>query len=154
MQRHLIYPLLVVTAGVGLLLLLGYGEAFGRKHPLQQLPVTGRLTDGGMFTGRLTVQELTADDRGQLAASGVLTGTALPQTGTATKIPPRAFTTRAPLLDLRGTCSTLVLELEPIFLDPLRQEVSLAPVTLDMQAIQKDERLLSTALCALARLQE
>lgn len=154
MQRHLIYLLLVVTPGVGLLPLLGYSEAFGGKHPLQQLPVTGRLADGGTFTGRLTVQELTADDRGQLAATGVLTGTALPQTGTATKIPPRAFTTRAPLLDLRGTCSTLVLDLEPIFLDPLRQEVRLVPVTLDIQARQKDERLLSTALCALARLQE
>lgn len=154
MQRHLIYPLLVVTAGVGLLLLLGYSEALGGKHPLQQLPVTGRLADGGTFTGRLTVQELTADEHGKLAASGVLTGTALPQTGTATKIPPRAFTTRAPLLDLRGTCSTLVLDLEPIFLAPLRQEVRLVPVTLDIQTIRKDERLLSTTLCALARLQE
>jgi hypothetical protein len=154
MQRHLIYLFLVVTAGAGLLLLLGYSEAFGGKHPLQRLPVTGRLADGGTFTGRLTVQELTTDDRGQLAATGVLTGTALSQTGTATKIPPRAFTTRAPLLDLRGTCSTLVLDLEPIFLDPLRQEVRLVPVTLDMRTIQKDERLLSTTLCALARLQE
>lgn len=97
MQRHLISLLLIVTAGVGLLLLLGSSEAFGDKHPLQQLPVTGRLADGGTFTGRLTVQELMTDDRGQLAASGVLTGTAVPQTGTATKIPPRAFTTRAPL---------------------------------------------------------
>lgn len=154
MQRHLISLLLIVTAGVGLLLLLGSSEAFGDKHPLQQLPVTGRLADGGTFTGRLTVQELMTDDRGQLAASGVLTGTAIPQTGTVTKIPPRAFTTRAPLLDLRGTCSTLVLDLEPIFLDPLRQEVRLVPVTLDMHTLQKDARLLRTTLCALARLQE
>ena len=154
MQRHLISLFLVVTAGVGLLLLLGSSEAFGDKRPLQQLPVTGRLADGGTFTGRLTVQELTTDDRGQLAARGVLTGTAIPQTGTATKMPPRAFTTLAPLLDLRGTCSTLVLDLEPIFLDPLRQEVRLVPVTLDMRTMQKNERLLSTTLCALARLQE
>lgn len=154
MQRHLLSLLHAVTAGAGLLFLLGASEAFGAKHPLQQLPVTGRLADGGTFTGQLTVQELTANDHGQLAASVVLTGTALPQTGTATKMPPRAFITRAPLLDLRGTCTTLVLDLDPIFLDPLRQEVQLRPVTLDMQALQKDERLLSTALCALARLQE
>jgi hypothetical protein len=62
--------------------------------------------------------------------------------------------TPASLLDLRGTCTTLVLDVEPIFLEPLRQEVTLGPITLDIHTVPKDERLLGTALCALARLQE
>jgi len=152
MQRYLLSLLLMITSLVGLVLTPGHSEAFVVKNTLRQMPVTGRLADGGTFAGRLTVQGLTVNDLGQLSATGVLTGTAISQTGTATTIPPRPFT--APLFDLRGTCTTLVLDVEPIFLAPLGQKVTLVPVTLDMQAIPKDKRLLSTALCALARLQE
>ena len=154
MQHYLLALLLMITSLVGLGLTPGHSEAFVVKNTLRQMPVTGRLADGGTFAGRLTVQGLTVNDLGQLSATGVLTGTAISQTGTATTIPPRTFTAPAPLLDLRGTCTTLVLDVEPIFLAPLGQEVTLVPVTLDMQAIPKDKRLLSTALCALARLQE
>jgi hypothetical protein len=118
------------------------------------MPVTGRLADGGTFAGRLTIREITVDNLGQISATGVLMGTATLQTGTATRIPPRPFTAPAPLLDLRGTCSTLVLDLEPILLPPLGQKVTLVPITLDLQTIPPDEHLLSSALCALARLQE
>jgi len=154
MQRHLICLLLALTSMVGLVLPLEDSAAFAVKNTLKQLSVTGRLADGGTFAGRLTIQALTIDDLGQLAATGVLTGTARPQTGTVTKVPPRTFTAPAPLRDLRGTCSTLVLDVEAIFLAPLGQKVTLEPVTLDMQRVPKDERLLSTTLCALARLQE
>ena len=41
-----------------------------------------------------------------------------------------------------------------VFLAPLGQKVTLVPVTLDMQRIPQNEHLLSTALCALTRLQE
>jgi hypothetical protein len=69
-------------------------------------------------------------------------------------VPPHTVITPASLLDLRGTCTTLVLDVEPVFLEPLRQEVTLGPITLDMHAVPKTEHLLGTALCALARLQE
>lgn len=154
MPRYLLFLLLVMTFLVELVSPLKHSEAFVVKNTLQQMPVTGRLADGGTFVGRLTVQGLTVDDLGQLSATGRLTGTAIPQTGTATAIPPHTFTAPAPLLDLRGTCTTLVLDVEPIFLAPLGQKVTLVPITLDMQTIPKDKRLLSTALCALARLQE
>jgi len=154
MQRYLLSLLLMITSLAGLVLTPGHSEAFVVKDTLRQMPVTGRLADGGTFAGRLTVQGLTVNDLGQLSATGVLTGMAISQTGTATTIPPRMFTAPAPLFDLRGTCTTLVLDVEPIFLAPLGQKVTLVPVTLDMQAIPKDKRLLSTALCALARLQE
>ena len=153
MARHLMFLLLVVLA-VGGAVPLGHSEVVGVRHVLRQISVAGRLEHGGTFAGRLTVEELTVNDLGQLAATGVLTGTATPEAGSATPISPRTVSTPASLLDLRGTCTTLVLDVEPIFLEPLRQEVTLVPITLDMHAVPKDERLLGTALCALARLQE
>ena len=65
--------------------------------------MTGRLADGGTFQGRLTLQALRFDEAGQLIASGVLSGTATPAAGRATKVPARTFTTPVALLDLRGT---------------------------------------------------
>ena len=153
MPRHLMFLLLVVLV-VGCTVALGHSEVVGVKRVLTQMPVTGRLRHGGTFAGRLTVEALTVNELGQLAATGVLAGIATPEAGSATPIPPRTVNTPASLLDLRGTCTTLVLDVEPIFLEPLSQEVTLGPITLDMQAVPKDEHLLGTALCALARLQE
>ena len=153
MPRHLMLLLLVVLA-VGCAVPLGYSEVVGVRHVLRQIPVAGRLEHGGTFAGQLTVEALTVNELGQLAATGVLAGTATPGAGSATPIPPRTVSTPASLLDLRGTCTTLVLDVEPFFLEPLRQEVTLGPITLDMQAMPKHEHLLGTALCALARLQE
>lgn len=153
MKRHLTFLALVVICLAVLMLPLRDSEAFVVKSTMKKMPVTGRLADGGTFTGRLTVERLTVDDLDQLSATGVLTGTAITREGTTTKITQLAFNALAPLLDLRGTCTTLFLDLEPIFLDSLGQEVALVPVTLDLKAVAKEEHLLSTALCALARLQ-
>ena len=153
MPRHLMFLLLVVTA-VGCAVPQGHSEVVGVKRVLTQMQVTGRLRHGGTFAGRLTVEELTVNEFGQLAATGVLAGTATPEAGSATPIPPLTVITPASLLDLRGTCTTLVLDVEPIFLESLSQEVMLGPITLDMHTVPKNEHLLGTALCALARLQE
>ena len=118
------------------------------------MSVTGRLEHGGTCAGRLIVEELTVNDLGQLAATGVLAGMATPKAGNATPVPPRTVITPASLLDLHGTCTTLVLDVEPIFLELLRQEVTLGPITLDRHTVPKTEHLLGTPLCALARLQE
>jgi hypothetical protein len=48
----------------------------------------------------------------------------------------------------------LVLEVEPIFLPPLGQQVTLVPITLELHPVPQQTQLLRTALCALARLQE
>ena len=122
-----------------------------------------REAHGALGDERLTVrqavgkdddEELTVNELGQLAATGVLAGTATPEAGSATPIPPLTVSTPASLLDLRGTCTTLVLDVEPIFLESLSQEVTLGPITLDMHTVPKHEHLLGTTLCALARLQE
>jgi len=153
-SRFLVFMLITVAM---LVLPLGHGAAtVGEQNALKNLknlPVIGKLADGGQFTGRLTIKAFTVDDLGQLAATGVLAGTATPQSGTATALPPLTFTALAPLLDLRGTCTTLVLDFEPVFLAPLGQAVTLMPVVLDAQASPKTAHLLHSMLCTLARLQ-
>src|SRR5713101_9252341 len=116
MQRHGLSLLLVVTVSAGLVLPREQSEAYIVTTTLTQTPVTGQLAAGGTFQGRLTVHEVTVDAQGQLAATGVLTGTATPAPGTATPIPPRPFTRQASVLDLRGSCTTVVVDLAPIFL--------------------------------------
>jgi hypothetical protein len=153
MPRHLMCILLVVIAAE-FAVPLGHSKVVGGKHVLTQMPVAGRLEHGGTFAGQLTVEALTVNDLGQLAATGVLAGTATPHAGSAIQIPPRTVITLASLLDLRGTCTTLILDVEPIFLEALRQAVTLVPITLDMHTVPQDEHLLGTTLCALARLQE
>ena len=154
MKRHLLYWLLVATAMVELMLPLRYGEAHTITKTLTQMPVTGQLAAGGAFHGWLTVHALRVDASGQLSATGILTGTATTTPGTATPIPPRPFTALAALLDLRGTCTTVVVDLAPIFLEHLAQEVTLVPIILTRRVIPKEERLLYTTLCVLARSQE
>ena len=137
---------------VSLLLLLGHSKASVVTKTLAQTPVSGRLADGGTFHGRLTVQALTVDEAGQLVATVVLSGTAKPAAGRATKITARPITTPAALLDLRGTCTTLVVDLAPLTVAPLAQALTLVPVVLAPQAAPKEERVLQRALCTVARL--
>jgi hypothetical protein len=58
------------------------------------------------------------------------------------------------LLDLRGTCTTLVVDLAPFTVAPLAQALTLVPVVLTPQAAPKEERLVQRTLCTMARLQE
>ena len=139
---------------MSLLLLLGPSTASVVTKTLAQTPVTGRLADGGTFHGRLTVQAVTVDADGQLVAAGVLSGTATPAAGRTTKVPARPFSAPAALLDLRGTCTTLVLDLAPLTVAPLTQALTLVPVVLTSQAAPQEERLVQRTLCTMARLQE
>src|SRR5438067_8802741 len=75
MPQLRMFTLLVVIA-VGCAIPQGHSEGVRVKHVLTRMPVAGHLTDGGTFAGRLTVEKLTVNDLGQLAATGVLTGTA------------------------------------------------------------------------------
>ena len=154
MARHGHSFFLVGTTLVSLLLLLGPSTASVVTKTLLQTPVTGRLADGGTFHGRLTLQALRLDEAGHLVATGVLSGTATPAVGRATKVPARTFTTPAALLVLRGTCRTLVVDLAPLTVAPLTQALTLVPVVLTSQAAPQEERLVQRTLCTMARLQE
>jgi hypothetical protein len=89
-----------------------------------------------------------------MVATGVLSGIATPAAGHTTKVPAHPFTTPVALLDLRGTCRTLVVDLAPLTVAPLVQELTLVPVVLAPEAAPKAERRLQRALCTVARLQE
>lgn len=154
MTRFQLFLTLSVIAGMGLLLPLPPGETAVVSKTLAQTPVTGHLADGGTFHGWLTLQTLRIDEAGQLVATGILSGTATPATGRVTKIPAHAFITPVALLDLRGTCRTLVVDLAPLTVAPLAQELTLTPVVLAPEAAPKEERRLQMALCEVARLQE
>jgi hypothetical protein len=157
MTRFLLSMALGVSVGLELLLPLPPSEAYVITKTLAQTPVIGRLANGGTFHGRLTVQAVTVDADGQLIAAGVLSGTATAAAGRATKatkVPARTFSTPAALLDLRGTCTTLVLELAPLTVAPLVHALTLVPVVLTPQAAPKEERLLQRTLCTMVHLQE
>jgi len=154
MTRVLLSVVLGVSTVLGLLRPLPPGEAAVVAKTLVQTPVTGRLADGGTFQGRLTLQALRRDAAGQLVATGVLSGTATPAAGRAAKVPARTFTTLVALLDLRGTCTTLVVDLAPLTVAPLVQELTLVPVVLAPETAPKKERRVQMALCTVARLQE
>ena len=154
MTRFLLSMVLGVSTALGLLLPLPLSEAAGVAKTLAQTPVTGRLADGGTFQGRLTLQALRFDEDGQIVATGILSGTATPAAGRTTKVPAHTFTTPVALLDLRGTCRTLVVDLAPLTVAPLVQELTLVPVVLAPETAPKEERRLQMALCTVARLQE
>jgi hypothetical protein len=154
MTRFLLSLVFGVSAALGLLLPLPRGEAAVVAKTLAQTPVTGRLADGGTFQGRLTLQALRFDEAGALIATGVLSGTATPAAGCMLKVPAHTFTIPVALLDLRGTCRTLVVDLAPLTVAPLVQELTLVPVVLAPEAAPKEERRLQMALCTVARLQE
>ena len=154
MHRHGRFLLLVVTMVMALVLPPRPGEAAVATKTLAQMPVTGRLVGGGTFQGRLTVHTLTVDEEGQLAATGILKGTVTTAPGAVTTIPAHSFTAPASLLDLRGTCTTVVLDLAPIVLARLAQPVTLVPIVLGPRGAQQQESLLRTTLCTVARLQE
>ena len=154
MRQSLLSIVCGVIAGLGLLLPLLPGEAAVVAKTLVHTPVTGRLADGGPFHGRLTLQALRRDAAGHLVATGVLSGTATPAAGRATKIPSHTFLTPVALLDLRGTCRTLVVDLAPLTMAPLGQDLTLVPVVLTPQTAPKEERVFQQALCTVARRQE
>jgi hypothetical protein len=95
MLRYVLFFFFVVSAVGGPLLPLRPGEAYVVTKTLAQTPVTGRLADGGTFHGQLTVQAFTVNEEGQVAATGVLAGTATTAAGRATKVAPQTFTAPA-----------------------------------------------------------
>jgi hypothetical protein len=154
MTRFLLSVVLGMSTALGLLLPLPPGETAMVTKTLAQMPVTGRLADGGTFQGWLTLPALRFDEAGQLLATGVLSGTATLAVGRPTKVSAHTFTTPVALLDLRGTCRTLVVDLAPLTVASLVPELTLVPVVLAPETAPKEERVLQRALCTVARLQE
>ena len=144
---------------------------------LKNLDVTGKLEDGGTFSGKLSITEFSydeyenddGDDRDkdqdddekevkQLLASGVLTGTAKTADGKTREISqefedvPATLTAESANKQSGSSCDILFLDLGPIFLDVLGLTVDLSQVVLDINAVQGSGNLLGNLLCSLTGL--
>ena len=124
-----------------------------RDGLLSGIPVTGTLSDGGTFTGNLTITEITRTAGGALQFTGNLTGIATDAGGTVTEIT-QDFTAVIGSLTGggQGKCDILFLDLGPIFLDVLGLQVDLSRITLDVDAVPGPGNLLGNLLCAVAGL--
>ena len=129
------------------------GAVTAPSAPLS-LPVSGVLTDGGTFSGILTVTKLALDSAGKLVASGNLVGTAVSNIGQpstpvdqpVTNVP---ATIHAPAA---GSCDILNLKLGSLNLDVLGLVVDLTPLNLDVSALPGPGKLLGDLLCTVAHL--
>jgi hypothetical protein len=120
---------------------------------LSDIPVTGALSDGGTFTGNLTIDSISQTADGALQFAGNLTGTATPAVGAPTPID-QDFTTIVGTLGNAGqaVCDVLFLDLGPINLDLLGLTVDLSEITLDVNAVPGPGNLLGNLLCAVTGL--
>jgi hypothetical protein len=154
MPRHARIFCRLVTALLGVLLLLQPSAAHRVTTTLTATPVHGHLADGTRFDGWLTLHELLLDAAGDLTATGVLAGTATMSPAAASTVPSQPFTTLAAVLDLRGTCTTVVVDLAPIDLPGLAQAVTVRPIILSLREVALEAYPWYMALCALAHPQE
>lgn len=141
-------------------------HAAERAALLTDIPVTGKLADGGTFTGTLTATKISVDEvTRQLTMTGVVNGTAMKIGGAVVDVVNQTFT--APVSFNRpgsggaasivqpaaqAQCGILNLVLGPLHLDLLGLVVDLNQVILNVFAMTGAGNLLGNLLCALTGL--
>ena len=128
------------------------GEEVGVEATRDVVPVTGRLSDGGSFEGRVINPDVSyraAIDR--LFISGVLAGTATRLDGT-TETVRQGFGTRLSVSQQQEECEILDLDIGRIHLDLLGLVVNIAPIHINVTAVPGAGNLLGNLLCALVGL--
>jgi hypothetical protein len=135
-----------------------------RAALLTDVPVTGALSDGGTFTGTLTVTHIAVDQATKvLTVTGTLTGTATTIAGVATELTNLVVTAPATLSRSAAaagviheasmaTCGILFLDLGPLHLDLLGLTLDLNEVVLALNAVSGAGNLLGNLLCAVVSL--
>lgn len=142
---------------------LGATAAPTKAKLLKNVPVTGALSDGGTFNGKVTITHFGYDQATGLTVSGVLNGTATKADGTTFQDISQPFTnahasltsassSTAAGFQLQATCQILNLDIGAIHLDLLGLVVDLAPIHLDITAVSGAGNLLGNLLCAVAGL--
>ena len=119
------------------------------------IPVTGTFTDAlggtGRFVGTFNVQRF-AQDNGQIAAVGTLTGTLTNSVGAVLGSIVRTVSLIVNSAATQASCEILHLELGPLDLNLLGLVVHLDKVVLDITAVPGAGNLLGNLLCAVANL--
>ena len=113
-----------------------------------QLPVTGSVPGGGSMTGTLSITKF-ANNSGQLAALGTISGTVTNAAGVASTF---LQTVSLPVSNITGTCDILHLDLGPLSLDVLGLQVDLSRIVLDITAQAGAGNLLGNLLCSVVNL--
>jgi hypothetical protein len=132
----------VATALVcAVVLALLSGAALSAEEGLGNIPVQGPVSHDGSFVGRLTIAAFTFGETRQLLLTGVLNGTVTDTTGAKTKVQNQPFAAPATVTDSGRTTDVLFLDIEPISLDSLGLQIRLAQITLDIEAIPREDIL-------------
>jgi hypothetical protein len=133
--------------------MIAFPGSAGAQVPTRVVvPVTGTLSDGGTFNGRVInpdVSYRSATDT--LLISGVLRGTAT-QSGGDTETVRKEFTTRLSVAQQQDECEILDLDIGRINLDLLGLVVNIAPIHINVTAVPGAGNLLGNLLCALVGL--
>lgn len=142
--------LLMVTGVAGAKTTAGSGVA---------VPVSGTLSDGGSFTGKILNPVVTADKSGNTFLSGTLKGTATTASGATSQVSQAFKTSLTPSTGQNAaaagggkSCSILTLDVGAINLNLLGLVVNLAPIHLDVSAVPGAGNLLGNLLCAVTNL--
>jgi len=138
------------------------------KHALKNIPVSGTLSNGGTFNGKVSITQFGYDQTAGLWVSGVLKGTATTADGVQHQDISQSFsqvhatltsgasaashTYMASSVVAQAACDILNLDIGAIHLDLLGLVVDLSPIHLDITAVSGAGNLLGNLLCAVAGL--
>jgi hypothetical protein len=109
---------------------------------LENIPVQGPVSYDGGFVGSLTIAAFTFGEARQLLLTGVLNGTVTSTTGAKTRVQNQPFTAHAAVTDSSWATDVLLLDIEPIALDPLGLQIRLAQIILDIDTVPSEGTLL------------
>jgi hypothetical protein len=142
-------------------MLIVSGDADAKQGKQTAIPVSGDLSDGGTFTGKIVDPVISGDDStGTFSLSGTLEGQAKTADGKVQKIDQDFENVSVePVTDASNTadvgaqsCPILHLNIGAINLDLLGLVVNLSPITLDVTAVPGAGNLLGNLLCAVTGL--
>lgn len=162
MKRRITFVALLLAIASMFTLAPFSASAAPKERLLRNVPVKGTLSDGGTFSGVLTITNLGYNDTAGLVASGVLKGGATAADGTKTDVQ-QAFSnveltlsgqsgTAAQGVVAQASCDILFLDLGPLNLDLLGLTVDLSQIVLDINAVPGAGNLLGNLLCAVVGL--
>jgi hypothetical protein len=150
MHRRLTVLFVVLAMSGTMLLSAGTASAAPPAVNINDIPISGTLSNGGEFVGTFDLNRFAVQD-GTLVAVGELSGTLTDAAGvvigTVTDL-----LVRIPVTQASGTCQILHLELGPLDLDLLGLVVHLDRVVLDITAESGPGNLLGNLLCGIAGL--
>ncbi|GAB4216693.1 MAG: hypothetical protein OHK0022_58160 [Roseiflexaceae bacterium] len=161
--RWSILSILTVIACVLMLAPTSVNAAPAEKKFFKNLPVTGTLSDGGSFKGKVSITRFDYDNVYGLTVSGKLHGTLTKGDGSAIEDYEKEFYLADTALTdslapddgsfrALATCDILNLDIGAINLNLLGLVLDLSPISLDLTAVSGAGNLLGNLLCGLVGL--